>query len=201
MSTKRKLIGCEKEIVKSYLEGKSLSKLGTQFGVVHSTIKAVLIERGIPIRNIIAGFCKKGHSVTGDNAYVSRDGKASCKICQKENSRRYWIRIQGNPELYKKRLNASKRYRRNNPDTGLLWKYGITAKHREDMLKKQNGGCAICSRILDIPYIDHDHETDQLRGMLCRNCNSGIGLLQDNISVLESALAYLKKWKSNALSV
>ena len=44
------------------------------------------------------------------------------------------------------------------------------------------------------------HETNQVRDILCRNCNCALGLLQDDVLILESALAYLKKWKSNAIT-
>jgi hypothetical protein len=44
--------------------------------------------------------------------------------------------------------------------------------------------------------VDHDHETGEVRGLLCAPCNRGIGLLQDKIEVLESAAQYLKTHRS-----
>jgi hypothetical protein len=74
--------------------------------------------------------------------------------------------------------------------------YGITIEERDAKLEKQNHCCMICNRLMDTPCVDHDHGTEQVRDLLCRNCNCAIGLLQDDVLVLESALLYLKKWKS-----
>ncbi len=41
--------------------------------------------------------------------------------------------------------------------------------------------------------VDHNHNTGKVRGLLCNNCNAGIGLFQDSIKILEKALLYLKK--------
>ena len=43
--------------------------------------------------------------------------------------------------------------------------------------------------------VDHDHETGQVRDLLCHNCNRALGLFQDSIETVEAALNYLKKWK------
>ena len=53
----------------------------------------------------------------------------------------------------------------------------------------------LSNKELTEPHVDHDHETNQLRALLCGSCNRAIGLLQDSVLVVESALAYLKKWK------
>jgi hypothetical protein len=64
------------------------------------------------------------------------------------------------------------------------------------MLKKQNYCCDICGihqdklkRNLDV---DHNHNTGNVRGLLCTPCNSGIGKLKDSINMLEKAINYLK---------
>jgi hypothetical protein len=57
----------------------------------------------------------------------------------------------------------------------------------------QTGRCAICLDIkhIDELYIDHDHETDMVRGLLCCNCNTGIGQLKDSPRILKRAISYL----------
>jgi hypothetical protein len=52
--------------------------------------------------------------------------------------------------------------------------------------------CGIC-RATAILYIDHDHRTGELRGLLCPSCNSAIGLLGENPERFAAALAYLRK--------
>jgi hypothetical protein len=64
------------------------------------------------------------------------------------------------------------------------------------MLAKQRGVCAICKTEDPGPrsnhfHIDHDHATGKVRGLLCNNCNRGIGLLKDSPSVLLQAHLYL----------
>ena len=60
------------------------------------------------------------------------------------------------------------------------------------MVAWQDGCCAICG--IEKPLvIDHDHTTGEVRGLLCGECNLGIGKLQDNAGVLRKALAYLEQ--------
>jgi len=78
--------------------------------------------------------------------------------------------------------------------------YGITVEQYAEMLDAQNGVCAICGRpethirkgTLCQLAIDHDHESGQVRGLLCNNCNRAIGLLKDNPKILRSAADYLE---------
>jgi hypothetical protein len=61
-----------------------------------------------------------------------------------------------------------------------------------DLLQLQEGLCAICFEPLDPPIPDHDHHTGELRGLLCRRCNMGLGMFLDDEGVLLSAIAYLR---------
>lgn len=68
----------------------------------------------------------------------------------------------------------------------------------EDMFQEQNGLCKICSQEEangNSLSIDHCHHTGVVRGLLCSNCNRGIGLLKDDYKILEKAKDYLKKWQ------
>lgn len=102
--------------------------------------------------------------------------------------------------------------RRANPDIDkhmykrnwtLQKKYNITIDIFNAMLEKQEGKCAICGKQmslptrsrgqdLDIAAVDHCHTTNVVRGILCNACNKGIGLLNDDIDVLQNAINYLK---------
>jgi len=73
------------------------------------------------------------------------------------------------------------------------WVPRLTSAEYEEQVKKQKGQCAICERVLPL-FRDHDHKTGKKRALLCHTCNVGLGLLQDSIEVLSSALRYLKKW-------
>jgi hypothetical protein len=75
--------------------------------------------------------------------------------------------------------------------------FGITLEDYDRMYAEQKGSCAICGRyqsqLSKFLGVDHNHETNAVRGLLCRACNAAIGLLQDKVKMLESAAKYLRK--------
>lgn len=75
--------------------------------------------------------------------------------------------------------------------------YGISELGYQTLFTDQEGRCAICgvhqSRIPRRLHVDHDHRTGKVRGLLCGKCNSGIGLLKDEVSILQAAIQYLTK--------
>ena len=76
-----------------------------------------------------------------------------------------------------------------------LKKYGITIQDELDMLKAQDGRCAICGKLLTNlteACIDHDHKTGKVRGILCGHCNRGLGYFKDNSEALIKAAVYLR---------
>lgn len=87
----------------------------------------------------------------------------------------------------------------------LLDKYGITPEQYAILFASQDGKCAICLRIPDEDNkanVDHDHsgntkrgEPGFVRGILCMQCNIGIGKFGDNVEMLQKAIRYLQKDK------
>lgn len=73
-------------------------------------------------------------------------------------------------------------------------KYNISIEEYERLLHKQGGSCAICDTTLfgKKLAVDHDHETGAIRGLLCGNCNRGLGMFKDNPLYLKQAIKYLK---------
>jgi hypothetical protein len=81
----------------------------------------------------------------------------------------------------------------------LIKAYNITVKEYNQMLDAQQGECAICHRNhttlngrKKFLCVDHDHDTKEIRGLLCDKCNRGIGLFNDNKYLLQRAINYLK---------
>jgi hypothetical protein len=79
--------------------------------------------------------------------------------------------------------------------------FGMTLEEYNVKLEEQNGVCDICSEPEksvrnNFLCVDHSHDNDNIRGLLCTNCNRAIGLLKDNIEILENAIKYLKKHKT-----
>ncbi|MEV7628166.1 endonuclease VII domain-containing protein [Actinoplanes sp. NPDC089786] len=70
-------------------------------------------------------------------------------------------------------------------------RYGIGQVDFDELLAEQGGVCAICGAA-DPQHVDHDHRTGWVRGILCFNCNGGLGQFRDNQLFLASAIEYLK---------
>ena len=69
-------------------------------------------------------------------------------------------------------------------------KYGLTVDEYKELESKQEYKCAICKQEITL-VIDHCHDSNEVRGLLCSNCNAGLGFFQDNTEVLYSAIEYL----------
>ena len=74
-----------------------------------------------------------------------------------------------------------------------LKRYGITLEEYDKLLTAQEYKCAICDMFLKniIVHLDHNHQTGEIRGLLCQKCNFGLGNFQDNSSLLQKAIKYL----------
>jgi Recombination endonuclease VII len=71
-------------------------------------------------------------------------------------------------------------------------RYKINEQEFHGILLAQRGGCGICGAP-DPEHVDHDHVTGQVRGILCFNCNGGLGQFKDNIATMRNAIDYLKE--------
>ena len=126
------------------------------------------------------------------SAYRSRGGsmphllKSRCNSCLYSEHRRW---TENNPERVRE-------YR--NKDSWTLAKRcarrGITPEQLVDAFERQECCCAICKVEIQLTdsAIDHNHETGEFRGVLCRQCNRALGMFKDSTVVLKSALEYLQ---------
>jgi hypothetical protein len=72
--------------------------------------------------------------------------------------------------------------------------YGLTRDGSDRLYAAQDGRCAICIEPFEVtPHIDHDHESGEVRGLLCRGCNLALGYLKDDVDRLRSAVRYLER--------
>lgn len=136
----------------------------------------------------------------------NKDGLTSwCKICR-NNHNKEWRENNRDKinELNIKNAQKRKEYY-SDPDVKLKnrkafikKKFGIEYSEYEKLSEEQNNLCAICNNTENSSRnkylaVDHDHLTGKIRGLLCTNCNRGIGLLKDSIPVLQKAIEYLNK--------
>ena len=103
-----------------------------------------------------------------------KDGKGSrCKSCYAARRR---SQRSAQPEYYKRQQ--------------IKHKYGLDHKTYDAMLASTSH-CPICER--DKPLVvDHSHDTGIVRGLICRECNLGLGNFFDNIKTLTNAIQYLE---------
>jgi hypothetical protein len=93
---------------------------------------------------------------------------------------------------------AGKRYQRtsNGQRKRFEWnifdRYGMSRIAWDRVVREQAGRCAICNVELRKCCIDHNHQTGQIRGLLCLHCNSGIGFFKDNPNLAVQGAEYLK---------
>lgn len=118
-------------------------------------------------------------------------------------------------EFYIKKGKTENQYRFNSPCIECIYKSGLTEESRQyqkyynkkwkfninkedyiKMLDLQKNKCLICNidkdKVKKDFAVDHCHKTGKVRGLLCSNCNTGIGMFNDNIDNLLNAIKYLK---------
>lgn len=150
-----------------------------------------------PIRNLVQLSCR----VCEAPITAKRVDTKYCPLCREvmklkhsnesRNRRRSEVNRQSRER--NKNLSPQQRQRRLEVQRKNRWKnkFGLTEKDFNQMLQDQNNSCAICTKLLDKPFVDHDHVTHKVRGLLCNNCNFGIGSLQDDPQIIARAQAYV----------
>ncbi len=123
-----------------------------------------------------------------------------CKDCNNKTSSKYAIRCRNCFKLYVKPKVSKQEYSR-------FWqtskKYGVDKSGFEALWIAFRGKCGICNSDLVQPtqgkgqprnacVIDHNHETGNIRGLLCNSCNKGLGLFNDDVILLKSALNWME---------
>jgi len=152
--------------------------------------------------------CKNTFPITPEYFYRNKshkDGLSSrCKECGRQQ------RQQNREKLRRRQQRYVERNRKEVWDRHYQRKYGITYMRYQQMLKNQDGVCAVCGqpetakgRGGKIPplAVDHSHTANRVRGLLCGNCNRAIGIMKDNPGLLKLAAAYLEKHRPKKIRV
>lgn len=163
----------------------------------------MICEISRPLSRSARTHCPQGHPYDEANTYRN-NGRRSCRACSKDRSR---IARETNREACNAR---ALRWRRSHPERAaecdnkqMLRKYGLTPQSYAEMLETQEGVCCICSKECSTGRklaVDHNHETGEVRGLLCANCNNGLGRFKDDVGLLKMASEYLTKTKTVTLT-
>lgn len=113
----------------------------------------------------LADFPKTPRSRTGVHTY--------CKPCHNARGRASVAKVGGSRHYHLRR------------------RYGIGIAEFQALLAEQGGVCAICGAA-NPQHVDHDHRFGNVRGILCFNCNGGLGQFRDNLEYLRKAITYLE---------
>lgn len=153
--------------IDEYKNGMSLQAVADRFGFTRSWLRIRFVERGIKFRHRWASqwrrcrICERVLKVK--NNFSKKSYK--CKTCAAKHS--YWSNIK--------------------------IKFGISKSEYLEMLHNQNNACAICKSepINRRLSIDYNHETMEIRGLLCVNCNTAIGMFKEDQEIFQSAIEYM----------
>ena len=163
---------------KSYINKKKINNTSCwdcSMGINQATKKCIIC--GLEKNKI--EFYKRGRSV-----------KSSCKSCCYKQHKDWTTRnIDKVKEYrYKDAWTLEKRCKRR----------GISPKELIETFENQNKKCPICCKEISLidSAIDHNHKTDEFRGILCKLCNRALGMFGDRYGNLNRAMLYLKKFGS-----
>lgn len=128
----------------------------------------------------------------------SKDGlRGQCRKCRED-----YVKVWRENNIDAVRATARKYASKNKQKRGDYIREartGFTPDHFKAKLAEQNDLCAIC----EVPFMlvpqkgvhaDHDHRTNKTRGILCRDCNRGLGGFSDSPEVVDRAAAYLRRY-------
>lgn len=124
--------------------------------------------------------------------------RSLCNDCENERQRQYQSkRLKNGTSEYKAKVRSMNR------KSCLKTRYGISYDKFKEMSQAQDNRCMICRRLpwesrinLKELCVDHDHETGKVRGLLCSQCNTALGLFSDSKEKLNAAVNYLERHNS-----
>jgi len=167
------------ELVELFQSGLSIREVSRRTGVHFGTVRHRLIKSGV--------FQVRHKRV--------QDGVVVCKRCEQQKPVSEFPALPSGKYLCRECLAEA-----NHAST--IRKLGCTPDQYQELLKKQDGKCAICGisgghrsrygKICKLS-VDHDHKTGVVRGLLCNNCNRGLGRFKDSLTILQAAVRYLER--------
>jgi hypothetical protein len=185
---------------------------GQKTSIARCNLSREKVKKGEPFRFVI------GHNTRrADPWSVDDQGLLYCNRCKTKKRVCEFGRDKDTPIGYARKCRECNRNyqanrRKQRPEhcakqhrAAVLKMYGCDLYTYQTLLEKQDHKCAICRQPetnvrkgkTQSLSIDHDHDSKKIRGLLCANCNVAIGMLRDDITILESAIDYLKSYTSS----
>ena len=129
--------------------------------------------------------------------------RGECRACERKRAKKQKPRTR-DQKVSRKKWNQSAAGKKSVRFSDIKSRYGMSKSEYESLYMSQGGKCAICGKkeidaIWGTLTVDHDHKTKTIRGLLCSNCNMGIGQFNDDIDIMASAISYLRGFARKAL--
>lgn len=143
------------------------------------------------IRMRVCATCNVEMLANEDNFYRTSGNKLqkSCKSCVIKRSR--------DNKQTESGMQSRRKYNRS---AALKRRYGITVEEYDAMYEEQHGVCLVCSKPstkldgygnIARLHVDHNHDTGEVRGLLCNNCNTALGLLKESPEIIRRLGDYI----------
>lgn len=165
--------------------------------IVEHIVDGMQVCRRCKVSKSVDQFWKNSTKSTGLIQYCKGCTNLNHKECrdrQKNGTIKHIIK-------FSKKDIGTVEYKEHQRDRVLKKNYGITLEDYNKLFSDQKGCCVICNihqtelkRPLDV---DHNHKTGKVRGLLCAKCNTGIGLFNDNVELLNKVIEYLENDKNS----
>lgn len=164
--------------------------------------------RGCNLDHFQAGFCGKHYDRARKNGGDPRGLILSCAKCGTQIIAGPGQNAQPNRNNYCspecRKVGRDEARRKCDFEAHLKRKFNLTKSDYEGMVKDQQGMCAICGEAESSAYfkrlaVDHCHTSGAIRGLLCRKCNAGIGMMKENVRILLNAVKYLTQGVASAV--
>lgn len=157
-------------------------------GQTHGRLTVLHRDGSVVGRGVWVCKCECGntHTARGESLRTGRTKSCGCYQKDEMSKRKTHGYEYGSPE-----------YKEHHRNMRLVRKYGITMKERDEMVQAQDNKCMICRTDFDEidhePHVDHCHQSGDVRGILCKFCNTGLGQFKDDVELMKSAIKYLEK--------
>ncbi len=143
----------------------------------------------------ICEYCGVRFEGRSDKRFCSKLCKSNGYYHNNEEERREYSRKykKDNPQqiIDYELMNKEKR-RLQHQEAHLLRSYGISKDIFDGLFILQKKKCLICKKDLESYCVDHDHKTGEFRGLVCKRCNTVMGFVDDDISILNNMIKYLR---------
>lgn len=154
------------------------------------------IEKDISLFRKINKVNKKGEEYIYITTHCKKCINKDRKKTQMKDMDKYREKMRIKMAKTRKRISLdperSKKYKDKRRDWMIQHRYGITSDKFNELSLIQENKCIICGNEVSLLFIDHCHLTNRVRGLLCDQCNIGLGAFKDNVEILEKAIEYLK---------